>query len=72
MGGYGGVIGQESDAELARVLASRPAVIVTSQAHWPKVRPSAQRAIEAVLRDSYDMAGTVDGSEGIVELWRRR
>jgi hypothetical protein len=71
-GGYGEAIGQESDDELARVLASRPYVMVISQPHWRKVRPSAQRAIEAVLDADYEEAGTVQGSEGPVELWRRR
>ena len=71
-GDYGEVIGQESDAELARVLASRPAVIVISQPQWRKVRLNAQRTIEAVLDESYEPAGTVQGSDGVVELWRRR
>ncbi len=71
-GDYGDVIGQESDAELARVLASRPYLLVMSQPHWRKVRPTAQRAIEAILDDLYEPAGTVQGSEGVVEFWRRR
>jgi 4-amino-4-deoxy-L-arabinose transferase-like glycosyltransferase len=71
-GEYGEVIGQESDAELARVLASRPYLLVISQAHWRKVRPGAQRAIEAILDGNYEPAGAVQGTEGIVEFWRRR
>ena len=71
-GGYGEVIGQESDAELARVLASRPYLIVVSQPHWRMVRPGAQRAIKAALDGGYEQVDAVQGTEGIVELWRRR
>jgi hypothetical protein len=71
-GEYGEAIGQQSDAELARVLASRPYLIVISQPHWRQVRPGAQRAIEAALERGYEEAGTVQGTEGPVELWRRR
>ncbi|WP_343897180.1 ArnT family glycosyltransferase [Craurococcus roseus] len=71
-GDYGGAMGQESDAELARVLASRPYLLVISQPHWRKVRRSAQHAIEAALEQGYQEAGSVQGTEGVVELWRRR
>jgi hypothetical protein len=71
-GDYGEVIGQESDAELARVLASRPYLLVMSQPDWRKVRPGAQRAIEAILDEQYEPAGAVQGTEGVVEFWRRR
>ena len=71
-GEYAEAMGQESDAELARVLASRPYLMVISQPHWRKVRLSAQHAIEAALEQGYEEVGTVQGTEGIVELWRRR
>jgi hypothetical protein len=71
-GEYGDAIGQESDAELARVLASRPYLIVVSQPKWRRVRPSAQKAIEAALEEGYDEAETVQGTDGVVEIWRRR
>jgi hypothetical protein len=71
-GDYGNAIGQESDAELARVLASRPAVMVISQPNWRKVRPSARRSIEAVLDADYDLVESVQATDGLVELWRRR
>lgn len=71
-GEYGEVMGQRSDAELARVLESRPYLMVISEPHWRKVRPGAQRAIEAALDAGYELTGTVQGTQGIVELWRRR
>jgi hypothetical protein len=71
-GHYGESIGQASDEELARVLKSRPYLMVISQPQWRKVRPSAQQAIEAALDAGYDLAGTVQGADGLVELWRRR
>jgi Dolichyl-phosphate-mannose-protein mannosyltransferase len=71
-GYYGDAIGQESDDELARVLASRPYLIVISQPHYRKVRPDAQAAIEAALAAGYEQAGALQGTEGVVELWRRR
>ena len=71
-GGYGEAIGQESDAELARVLASKPYLLVISQPHWRDVRPNVQRAIEAALEEGYEEAQSVQGTLGMVELWRRR
>lgn len=71
-GDYGEIIGQESDEELARVLAGRPYLMVVSQPKWRKVRPSAQKAIETALDGGYEQVGTVQGTDGIVELWRRR
>ncbi|HYI83161.1 MAG TPA: hypothetical protein VEX11_08140 [Acetobacteraceae bacterium] len=46
--------------------------MVISQPHWRKVRPAAQAAIEAALAAGYEQAGTLQASEGLVELWRRR
>jgi hypothetical protein len=71
-GEFGQGIGPESDAELARVLASRPYLVVIFQADWRKVRPSAQEAIEAALNAGYEQVRTVQDTRGIVELWRRR
>jgi hypothetical protein len=71
-GGFGEVIGPEADAELARVLASRPYLMVIYQPDWQRVRPGAREAIEAALAEGYEVVGTVPGKEGLVELWRRR
>ena len=71
-GGFGEVIGPEADAELARVLASRPYLMVIYQPDWQRVRPGARKAIEAALAEGYEVIGTVPGKEGLVELWRRR
>ena len=54
------------------MLASRPYLMVISQPHWRKVRPAARAAIEAALAAGYEQAGTLQASEGLVELWRRR
>jgi hypothetical protein len=71
-GYFGDSIGLESDEELARVLASRPYLMVIYQPHYSRVRPNARKAIEAALDAGYEQAGVVQGAEGLVELWRRR
>ena len=54
------------------MLESRPYLMVVSQPHWRKVRPSAQKAVEAALSEDYEQVDTVQGTEGTVEIWRRR
>ena len=71
-GHFGNMIGQDSDAELARVLASRPYLLVISEARWPEVRPSAQQAVEAAMEESYVLATTLQEPQGPLEIWRRR
>jgi hypothetical protein len=71
-GGFGETIAWKSDAELARVLAGRPYLMVLSAEHWPKLRPSARAAVEAALARDYDLVGTLQDGRGPVEIWRRR
>lgn len=71
-GDFGNAIGQDSDAELQRVLASRPYLLVISQARWPLVRPSAQEAIERAMTEGYDQAITLQEPQGPLDVYRRR
>ncbi|WP_270939431.1 hypothetical protein, partial [Falsiroseomonas oryzae] len=71
-GHFAALTGADADAELARVLALPPGVIVVAPAFWPLVRPEARAVIEAALAEGYVLAGTVADGTGPVEVWRRR
>ena len=71
-GRFAPVTGIDADAELARVLALPPGVIVIAPALWPSTRPEAREAIETALAHDYDLFGTVPDGWGPVEVWRRR
>jgi hypothetical protein len=71
-GHFAGVTGVDADAELARVLALPPGVIVVAPAFWPLMRPEARAAIEAALARGYALAATVPDGTGPVEVWRLR
>jgi 4-amino-4-deoxy-L-arabinose transferase-like glycosyltransferase len=67
------------DAELTRVLASRPHFIILDRDGMFLVRASAQKLIEAKLKVDYSLVATFDkentdsrSSPGSIELWRRR
>lgn len=69
---HAGLTGIDADAELARVLARTPAVIVVSRPRWEQMRPEAGAAIEATLAARYELAGHVEDEGGVVEVWRLR
>ncbi|WP_372622994.1 glycosyltransferase family 39 protein [Falsiroseomonas sp.] len=71
-GRFAGVTGEDVDAELARVLALPPGVIVVAPAFWPLIRPEARAAIEAALARGYALFATVQDGSYEVEVWRRR
>ena len=71
--------GVDLDAELARVLASKPHFIVVDRGNMYFVRPSAQEVIKSVLKADYSLVASFDeehtdphSSPGSIELWRRR
>jgi len=72
VGTVGGLTGSEADAELARVLASRPRFIVLDRGQWDDLRPEAAAMVSAALQASYTLFGTVPAEHGMVEVWRRR
>jgi hypothetical protein len=71
-GRHAGVAGTDVDAELARVLALPPGVIVVAPGFWPLMRPEARAAIEAALAQDYALHASVEDARGPVEVWRRR
>jgi hypothetical protein len=68
---HAGLTGLDQDAELARVLALPPRIIVVAPSRWWLVRPEARVMIEAALV-RYDRIAAIQDGEGVVEVWRRR
>jgi 4-amino-4-deoxy-L-arabinose transferase-like glycosyltransferase len=71
--------GIDLDAELARVLDSKPHFIIVDRGRMYFVRPSAQEMIGAKLKVDYSLVATFDeehtdprSSSGAIELWRQR
>jgi hypothetical protein len=71
--------GIDLDAELARVLASRPHFIVVDRGSMYFVRPDAQAVMEAKLKADYVLVAIFDeehtdprSTSGPIELWRQR
>jgi 4-amino-4-deoxy-L-arabinose transferase-like glycosyltransferase len=71
-GSYGAVAGIDMDAEVARVLAARPAAIVVDRGWWHAMRPQVAAMVTAALREDYALATTVEEERGPVEIWWRR
>lgn len=71
-GFHASLTGVDAEAELARVLALPPGVIVIAPARWDAVRPDARAVIEAALASRYVLAGTVQDGTEEVQVWRRR
>jgi hypothetical protein len=63
--------GTDSQAELERVLALPPDVVVVQRDRWRNLRPEARAAIEAVL-PAYALVASVPDGGSPVEVWRRR
>jgi 4-amino-4-deoxy-L-arabinose transferase-like glycosyltransferase len=70
-GHFGAVLPVDADAELARVLADRPAAIVLDRGWMHTLRPAAAGAIEQALAH-YALAAAVAEERGPVQIWRRR
>lgn len=71
-GWYSGVTGIDADAEVARVLAARPAAIVVDRGWWTAIRPPIRQMIEAALARDYVLAARVQEANGPVEIYRLR
>jgi hypothetical protein len=61
-----------TEAELDRVLASRPRVIVVDRGWMQTMRPSATRRVLAAIAEDYDLFATVKERRGRVEIWQAR
>lgn len=62
----------DTDAELSRVLASRPRLVVVDRGWWPRLRPRAASTVTAALQADYVLADTVAEERGPVEIWQLR
>jgi Dolichyl-phosphate-mannose-protein mannosyltransferase len=62
----------DTDAELSRVLASRPRLVVVDRGWWPQLRPRAATSVTAALQADYILAETVAEERGPVEIWQLR
>ncbi|WP_144299451.1 hypothetical protein [Elioraea rosea] len=69
-GWYSGVTGIDADAEIDRVLASRPAAIIVDRGWWSAIRPPIRPVIEAALARDYVFAARVLEANGPVEIYR--
>jgi hypothetical protein len=63
------VAGIDTDAEVARIMATRPRFVVVDRGWWPRVRPSAAAIIAEALERDYLMVATVEEVRGPVEIW---
>ncbi|UPY35477.1 glycosyltransferase family 39 protein [Sediminicoccus sp. KRV36] len=70
-GGFANLAGVDTDAEVARILASRPRFIVLDRTEWFAMRPSAMSMLTEALEEGYELAASFAEVRGSVELWRR-
>jgi len=66
------VLPVDADAELARVLASRPAAIIIDRGWLHTLRAKAIAQVEEAIAADYDLAASIAEQRGPVEIWRRR
>jgi hypothetical protein len=69
-GGFEDLSDTSADAELARVLAARPSVIVIDRGWMHTMRPPAAAAVLAAIDQAYELAASVAEQRGPVEIWR--
>jgi len=70
-GSFANLAGVDTDAEVARILASRPRFIVLDRTQWFAMRPSAMSMLTEALEEFYELAASFAEERGPVELWRR-
>ncbi|MDB5416512.1 MAG: hypothetical protein JWR10_4847 [Rubritepida sp.] len=70
-GNFANLAGVDTDAEVARILASRPRFIVLDRGEWFAMRPSAMSMLTEALDEGYELAASFVEERGSVELWRR-
>ena len=70
-GGFANLAGVDTNAEVARILASRPRFIVLDRTEWFAMRPSAMSMLTEALAEFYELAANFVEERGSIELWRR-
>jgi 4-amino-4-deoxy-L-arabinose transferase-like glycosyltransferase len=63
------VAGINTNAEVARIMATKPRFVVIDRGWWPRMRASAAAIITDALERDYAMVGSVDEERGPIELW---
>lgn len=71
-GAFGRVADIDMDVEVARILATRPLVVVVDRGWWASMRAPVAAMITTALAGDYTLAATVAEERGAVEVWRRR
>jgi len=71
-GPFSRVPGIDADAEIRRILETRPQFVVVDRGWWWSMRESAAEIIEQALEAGYVLAASVTEERGPVEIWRRR
>ena len=61
-----------TEAELDRVLASRPKVIVVDRGWMQNMRPTAAAQVMAAVSQGYELAASVNEIRGPVEIYRAK
>ncbi|MFC7473313.1 ArnT family glycosyltransferase [Dankookia sp. GCM10030260] len=69
-GGFTQVAEIDTDAEVRRILATRPRIVVVDRGWWSQLRPSAAAILTETLNRDYVLDTTVAEERGPVELWR--
>ena len=69
-GGFTQVADIDTDAELRRVLATKPRIVVVDRGWWWHLRPSAAAILTETLQRDFVLETTVAEERGPVELWR--
>ena len=71
-GAHAAVIGIDPDAEIARILAARPALVVVYRGWWLQIRPAVRPMLETALARDYVLAAEIGEALGPVEIWMLR
>jgi 4-amino-4-deoxy-L-arabinose transferase-like glycosyltransferase len=69
--GFDKITGVDADAEVNRILASRPRIIVVDRGWWRSMRRRVRVNIATTLQRSYVKVAEVQEVDGMVEIWRR-
>ncbi|WP_207540263.1 ArnT family glycosyltransferase [Sabulicella rubraurantiaca] len=70
-GSFATLAGVDTDAEVKRILESRPRFIVLDRSEWFGMRVSAMAMLSEALEEGYELAASFVEERGTVELWRR-
>jgi hypothetical protein len=69
-GGFTQVADIDTDAEVRRILATKPRIVVVDRGWWSQLRPSAAAILTETLNRDFVLDTVVAEERGPVELWR--